>query len=262
MADARVRACFEAAEAAAEVLRALRGRVRPDFKDLGAGTTLDPVTQADRDAEALLRAELLGRFPGDGFLGEEGAPEASRSGWLWVADPLDGTLNFSHGGGHAAVSLALLRDGEPVAGAIVPVAGAATQAERGGGAYRSGVRLEASGVRHLGEALAATDLPYDLRIRHGRARERFIRLAEAVQSVRILGSAALELVAVAAGELELYANEGCKAWDLCAGALVLAEAGGRLTAESGEPLDLLAPGPFLASNGILHEAALGVLSDP
>ena len=255
----RIRACFEAAEAAAGVLRALRGKVRPDYKDLGRGSTLDPVTQADKDAEALLRTELLGHFPGDGFLGEEGAPELSRSGWLWVADPLDGTINFAHGGGHAAVSLALMRDGQPLAAAVVPVLGDGTHAEQGSGAYRGGRRLETSRTAHLGEALAATDLPYDLRIRHGRARQRFIRLSESVQSVRILGSAALELVAVAAGELDLYANEGCKAWDLCAGALILAEAGGRLGGEDGGPLDLLAPGPFLASNGLLHDAALTCL---
>jgi myo-inositol-1(or 4)-monophosphatase len=256
----RVRACFEAAEQAAGVLRALRGKVRANYKDLKLGSTLDPVTQADKDAEALLRAELLGRFPGDGFLGEEGAPESSRTGWLWVADPVDGTINFAHGHPYAAVSLALLKDGEPIAGAIVPVSGAATLAERAGGAYRDGKRLEVSRTLHLGEALAATDLPYDLKVRHGRARDRFIRLAEACQSVRIQGSAALDLVAVAAGELDLYANEGCKAWDLCAGALILAEAGGRLTAEAGSELDLLAPGPFLASNGSLHSASVDLLS--
>lgn len=224
------------------------------------GTTLDPVTEADRDAEALLRRELLGQFPGDGFLGEEGSPETSRTGWLWVADPVDGTINFAHGSPHAAVSLALLKDGEPIAGAIVALTGLRTQAERGGGAYREGARLEPSRTTHLGEALVATDLPYDLSVRHGRARERFIRLAEASQSVRILGSAALELVAVAAGELDVYSNEGCKAWDLCAGALILAEAGGMLTAEDGHRLDLLAPGPFIASNGPLHEAAIALLS--
>ena len=256
----RVQACFEVAEAAAALLRELRGKVRADYKDLAQGTTLDPVTQADRNAEALLRRELLGHFPGDGFLGEEGAPESSRSGWLWVADPLDGTLNYSHGGAHAAVSLALLKDGEPVAGAIVPIIGEAAHAERGGGSYRGGKRLATSPVRHLGEALGATDLPYDLKVRHGSARARFIALAEACQSVRILGSAALELVSVAAGELELYANEGCKAWDLCAGALILREAGGLLTAEDGGRLDLLDPGPFLASNGPLHGPAVALLS--
>lgn len=257
----RVQACFEAAEAAAALLREMRGKVRADYKDLARGSMLDPVTQADKDAEALLRHELLGHFPGDGFLGEEGAPESSRSGWLWVADPLDGTLNFAHGGGHAAVSLALLKDGEPVAAAIVPVVGEATHAERGGGSYRAGRRLATSSVRHLGEALAATDLPYDLKVRHSSARARFIALSEACQSVRILGSAALELVAVAAGELDLYANEGCKAWDLCAGALILQEARGLLTAQDGGQLDLLAPGAFLASNGVLHPAALRCLGD-
>lgn len=256
----RVRACFEAAEAAVALLRQLRGKVRPDYKDLARGSTLDPVTQADKDAEALLRAELLGRFPGDGFLGEEGAPESSRSGWLWVADPLDGTLNFAHGSPHAAVSLALLKDGEPLAGAIVPLAGEATHAEVGGGAYRGSQRLATSQVRHLGEALVATDLPYDLKVRHGSARERFLALSSQAQSVRILGSAALELVAVAAGELDLYANEGCKPWDLCAGALILREAGGLLTAEDGGRLDLLDPGAFLASNGPLHGPAVALLS--
>jgi myo-inositol-1(or 4)-monophosphatase len=233
--------------------------VQAEYKDVARGTTLDPVTRADREAEALLRAELLARFPGDGFLGEEGQAESSRTGWLWVADPVDGTLNFSHGSPHAAVSLALLKDGQPVAGAITPVWGPSATSEVGGGAYRDGRRLNVSRVLHLGEALVATDLPYDLKVRHGRARDRFIRLAEAAQSVRILGSAALELVAVAAGELDLYANEGCKSWDLCAGALILQEAGGQLTSEDGAKLDLLAPGPFLASNGHLHDASVDLL---
>lgn len=240
------------AREAAQLLAGYRGKVATEFK--GA---LDPVTEADRAAEKFLLEALAARYPEDGFLGEEGSSRPSRSGYLWVADPLDGTVNFAHGLPHYAVSLALLKDGVSLAGAVVHAAAPECfTAERGSGAFRNGVRLKTSALADPDRALAATDFPYDRQARLGRGAARVKAFLGAFQVVRIQGSAALDICRVAAGELELYAGDGTRPWDVAAAALILEEAGGRITTWTGEPLDLLDPTFPLASNGPLHDFSL------
>jgi len=241
---------------AADILRGFRGKVATEFK-----SARDPVTEADRASEKFLVEALEQLYPADGFLGEEGTERPSRSGYLWVADPLDGTVNFAHGNPHFAVSLGLLKDGVPVAGAVAH--GAADElftAERGAGSFRNGQRLKTSAITEPGRALAATDFPYDLAARTGRCTERMRLLLAHFQSLRVQGSAALELCRVAAGELDVYAGDHTRPWDVAAGILILEEAGGVITAWDGAPLDPMAPTYPLASNGPLHAAALKVLS--
>jgi myo-inositol-1(or 4)-monophosphatase len=250
----RVAACFELASEAASILRAMRSQIQVDLKGFA-----DPVTQADRAAESFLMREILQRFPGDGFLGEEGAEENSRNGWLWIADPIDGTVNYVHGLPHFSVSLGLLKDGEPIAGAVVQAATKEHfQAERGGGSYRDSKRLSVSSTSKLQDALAATDFPYDHQARVTSGVKRFATLINACQGVRVLGSCALELCRVAAGELDLYCVEGTKAWDVAAGALILQEAGGVITDWDGAKLDVLNPRRPFASNRALNQEALAL----
>lgn len=249
----RVRACFELAEAAGQLLSERLGKVAARYK-----AELDPVTDADLAAERFLQEDLAVRFPADGFLGEEGAKAQTRSGFLWVADPLDGTLNFAHGHPDFCVSLGLLKDGRPIAGCIVrPVSGESWQAELGAGAFLKGRRLRVSTTPTLGRALASTDFPYDREARLGRGLRRLEALIERCEMFRVRGSCALELCRIAEGSADLFIGDGTHAWDLAAGALILAEAGGRLSRWDGAPLDLLddASQP-LATNGLLHAEAL------
>lgn len=253
----RADACFRLAAEAAEILASLRGKVATEYK-----SAFDPVTEADRAAERFL-VEALGRlYPGDGFLGEEGTERAGSSGYLWVADPLDGTVNFGHGNPHFAVSLGLLKDGVAVAGAVAHGANPERfTAELGSGAFRNGVRLRTSATMDPDRALAATDFPYDRPARLGRGAARVKAFLAAFQVVRIQGSAALDICRVAAGELDLYAGDGTRPWDVAASALILQEAGGRVSTWTGAPLDLMEPTFPLASNGPLHPFALTVMQD-
>lgn len=249
----RVDTCFQAVQEAAAILASQAGSTRPIYKG-----DRDPVTGADLASEAFLKRALLGAFPGDGFLGEEGTQELTRTGYLWVADPLDGTVNYAHGHPYFCVSLGLLKDGVPIVGAVAHGVGPEMfQAERGGGSYRAGRRLQVSEVGDLHRALVSTDFPYDQEARLGRGMRRVRALMESCEAVRIRGSAALELCRVGAGELELFAGDGTRSWDLAAGALILEEAGGRLTDWFGAELDLLGDPRFpLATNGFLHGPAL------
>jgi len=249
----RTDACFELAQEAATLLAVRMGKVPTEYKG-----DLDPVTEADHAAEAFLFRELMAIFPEDGFLAEEGSSRPSRSGYLWVADPLDGTVNFAHRHPYFAVSLGLLKDGLPIAGTVVH--GTTLQAwtaERGAGAFQGKKRLQVSQVTDLNRALASTDFPYDREARLGRGITRVQALLASCQTLRIRGSAALELCRVAEGSLELFAGDGTHAWDLAAGQIIIEEAGGRLTDWRGQPLDLLSESRWpLATNGHLHEAAL------
>jgi myo-inositol-1(or 4)-monophosphatase len=235
----------------------MRGKVATEFK-----SALDPVTEADRASERFLMQALRQRYPDDGFLGEEGTERSGSSGYLWVADPLDGTVNFSHGNPHFAVSLGLLKDGRAVAGAVAH--GASPErftAELGAGAFRNGVRLCTSPIDTPDRALAATDFPYDRASRLGRGAARVRAFLGAFQVVRIQGSAALDICRIAAGELEVYAGDGTRPWDVAAATLILEEAGGRVTTWTGGPLDLMQPTFPLASNGPMHPFALTVMQD-
>src|SRR5207244_7599425 len=112
-----------------------------------------PVTLADREAEALLRATLLGRFPGDGFLGEESGDTPGKSGYRWIIDPIDGTRSFVRGVPLWATLVGLEYRGEQVAGvAVVPALGHTYRALRGDGAYRGERRIRVSDVATLAEA--------------------------------------------------------------------------------------------------------------
>jgi myo-inositol-1(or 4)-monophosphatase len=189
---------------------------------------VDVVTEADRAAEELIYSRLTQARPADGFLGEEGASASSDSGVTWVVDPIDGTVNFLYDLPQYAVSIAASRDGEVVAGVVVNVAsGEVFAATRGGGATLGGRRLKVREVVPLDQRLVATGFNYVREVRTLQA-VAVSRLLGSVRDVRRLGSAALDLCALAAGRFDGYVEEGLNAWDLAAGGLIASEAGARV----------------------------------
>lgn len=215
----------------------------------------DVVTATDVASETLIRARVLDARPGDGFVGEEGDDIASSSGVVWVADPIDGTVNFLYGIPQFAVSLAAQVDGETVAGVVHnPMSGETFTATRGGGAWLDGQRLEGSGCADIAQALIATGYSYEVAVRAAQSTE-VARLLPRVRDIRRLGSAALDLCFVAAGRCDGYVERGLHAWDLAAGKLIVEEAGGRVEGLRGGP-----PGRLIvvaASRGLfepLHTA--------
>ncbi len=187
---------------------------------------VDIVTEVDREAEVFLRDRLRALRPGDGFLGEEGGQGSSATGVTWVVDPIDGTVNFLYGLPHYCVSVAAVDEQErSLAGAVVDVTRQTVfSAALGAGATQDGVPLRVREPAPLSEQLFLTGFQYrqELRARQGTA---VARLVTRVRDIRRMGSAALELCAVAAGTADAYVEEGLHLWDRAAAALVATEAG-------------------------------------
>ncbi len=245
-----------AAEAAGEVLRKGFGQ-RQEVKFKGE---VDLVTKADENAEQAIKQVLQETFPNYGMLAEEGGELKGEGNIRWIVDPLDGTTNYAHGLPLFCTSIALERDGEVILGVVYdPMANETYTAERGGGATLNGVPIGVSDTDEPMRALLATGFPYD-RDEVPAALELFGRFAVRTQSMRRLGSAALDLCYVAAGRIDGYYERSVKAWDIAAGMLILREAGGKATNYSGHKLDLEV-GEVVASNGPLHSDLVSVTSE-
>ena len=216
----------------------------------------DVVTEADRASEAAVVAAVREAFPTAVILGEEGGVYDAGGNERFIVDPLDGTTNYAHGYPLFCVSLAYERDGIVEAGAIdAPFLGLHFTARRGGGAFLNGRAIHVSGVGDLAAALVCTGfnpVAYD---RNGRY---FAALSRLAQGVRRDGSAALDLALVAAGRFDGFWEWDLKPWDVAAGALLITEAGGRVSAIDGAPFDLAA-GSIAASNRALHDGLRAAL---
>jgi myo-inositol-1(or 4)-monophosphatase len=206
----------------------------------------DMVSDADRDAEALIRDLLAAERPDDGLLGEEGAQADGASGRRWVVDPLDGTTNYLYRFPAWVVSVAL----EDAEGALVgvvhdPLHRETFTAARGGGAQRNGREIAVSGVETLDSALIGTGFGYAAERRASQAAV-VAELLPRVRDIRRAGAAALDLCMVACGRLDGYYERGLNAWDWAAGSLIAAEAGADVRPLSGEPFGLVAASPAIA----------------
>lgn len=262
---ARLDVARDAAREAGALLMRHIGRV----SDVVTKTTsVDLVTEVDIASGRAVLTRLLGAFPDDGAITEEPASleglkpvPAGEARYVWVVDPLDGTTSYVHTFPYFCVSIALLRDGRPVAGAIyAPVDDELFAAVEGGPATLNGRPIGVSARRELNEALLVTGFSYD----RTWPLERQIRMQYAflkrVQGLRRNGAAALDLCYVAAGRADGYWELEMKDWDLAAGAVILRAAGGLMTGFDGT--DWM-PGvtDVVASNGPLHEAMLQVVHD-
>lgn len=211
---------------AGEAAAHLRGLPRPDAADVATKSSpTDVVTAADTAVEQLLRDRLATLRPGEPVVGEEAGGSGVPGGVTWVVDPIDGTVNYLHGLPWYAVSVAAVRDGVTMAGAVAePVAGRLWSAAAGAGARCDGRPLRVSGLTEIGRALVGTGFAYRAERRAAQARM-VAALLPRVGDVRRAGSAALDVCAVAAGWLDGYLEHGTNWWDWAAAALVAVEAG-------------------------------------
>lgn len=223
---------------------------------------VDLVTEVDLDCERMCRAVIAERFPDHDVLAEEldAGPSARRGARCrWVFDPLDGTTNYAHGLPIFSASLALEVDGRAEVGAIYdPSRKELFTAERGEGAYLNGRALRVSETAALIDALLVTGFPYDV---HGREDDLvglFGAFLGRCRAVRRLGSASLDLCYVAAGRFDGFWEQYLKPWDVAAGALIVEEAGGRMSGIDGSPFDPAAA-HLVASNGRVHDQILDVI---
>jgi myo-inositol-1(or 4)-monophosphatase len=221
----------------------------------------DFVSAADRKAEQILVAELQKARPAIGFLTEEtGAIAGSDASQRWLVDPLDGTTNFLHGNPSFAISIALEREGQLVAGVIYnPIHNELFVAERGGGAFLNDRRLRVAARKDLDDIVISTGIPHLGRPGQKRFLEELERVMPHVAGVRRTGSAALDLAFVAAGRFDAYWERSLKPWDIAAGLLIVKEAGGTATDLNGGD-QMLAKGDVLATNQTLHRHLLALIA--
>lgn len=224
---------------------------------------LDLVTASDLASERLIIDRIKTHHPRHAILAEESGATSEHSDsqpdWRWIIDPLDGTTNYAHGYPCFCVSIGLENKGRLELGVVYdPMRDEMFTAERGQGAALNGRRIHVSPTPNLASALLCTGFPYDVRERSEFARH-FTNFIMAAQGVRRDGSAALDLAYVAAGRFDGFWEEGLNPWDVAAGTLIVEEAGGRVTNYSGGPVNIYSP-PIMASNGIVHEEMMRVLS--
>lgn len=251
---------LEASRAGSEVLLTHWGKLeaierKSSFSDL--------VTIADKASEEAIIRVIKRYYPAHTILAEESGLEGGKEAeFSWIIDPLDGTTNYTHLYPLFAVSIALCYQGTPLVGVIQnPLLQELYRAVKGQGSYLNDKRIHVSKAETLDTSLLATGFAYDRQKSPETNYTEFAKLTHLTQGVRRGGSAALDLAYVACGRLDGYWERGLQAWDIAAGALIVAEAGGKVTAYDGSPLDLYG-GKILATNGKLHPSLSQALETP
>ncbi|MFK7918294.1 MAG: inositol monophosphatase [Ilumatobacter sp.] len=218
---------------------------------------VDPVTEFDRATEALVVERLRSERPDDSIVGEEGANHRGSSEFEWHIDPIDGTVNFVYDLPGWCTSVAVLRNGQPFAGAIyAPVVDELYSAALGGGATINDQAITVSGSTDLATSLPATGFSYHLDDHRLEQAERIARVLPQIRDIRRQGSAALDLAYVASGRVDAYFEEFIQSWDVAAGVLLVTEAGGTVTTFTGDTMDVTTPAGLLAATPALHDQFL------
>ena len=205
---------------------------RADVKQKGKS---DYVTRSDIEISNFLRKRLGEQFPEVGFMSEEDGATVPDTRDFFILDPIDGTTNFMHGFSACGVSLALCSGGELTMGVIyIPYAKEIFWAAKGCGAYLNGERIECSKNKHLSDCLGLCELNAYFKNEADEAMHHARQIYTSCQDVRLLGCAAAELGYIACGRADVFLGRHLKPWDFAAGAVIVKEAGGKLTNLDGE----------------------------
>jgi myo-inositol-1(or 4)-monophosphatase len=224
---------------------------------------IDMVTQYDKQAEALIVAALRDAFPDHVIIGEEGTGDGvdTAGHYTWIIDPIDGTTNFARGLPHFCTSIGLADpDGKPLLGVIYdPNRDECYKAYRGGGAYLNDRRLQVSNIRDAVQAVVVSEFGYDKWTNPDNNSDEWAQMLVRTQASISTGAAALDLCYVAAGRVDAFWVLECKAWDVCAGIVLVEEAGGRVSNYRGTLDGVYMGRRVVASNGHIHERILTIL---
>lgn len=228
---------------------------------------IDIVTEADRETETYISAELLRCFPEHHLMGEEGGGQgapAETAEFHWIVDPLDGTVNFAHHIPNFCVSIALCNaQRQPLVGVIYePTRKDLYTAIKGQGAFLNGQRLQVSKTDNLLQSVIGSGFAYDKHTNPNDNTAQWAAFIKRVRDCRRIGSAALDLAYVAAGRFDGYWERSLKPWDVMAGVLLVQEAGGTISDyRGGDSPQWDEDGRYVASNGKIHQAMLDVLKE-
>jgi myo-inositol-1(or 4)-monophosphatase len=235
-----------AARAAGDIMRAGWGKAH-EIQFKGA---INLVTEVDHASEKVILEQLRAATREFDILTEESGAHGSDAAFRWVIDPVDGTTNYAHHFPYFSVSIGLEENGESVVGVVYdPILDQLFTATRGGGAFLNGAAIQPSQAASVSASVIATGLVYDV-WESERGIAEIVRLMKRARSLRINGSAALDIAYVACGRLDAYCDSGLSPWDISAARLILAEAGGRFQMYGdAAPVDLQF---CIASNGKIH----------
>ncbi len=254
-----IQLAIEAALEAGRFLKESVGQVLQVERKFDQETNL--VTQIDRKAEEIIITKIRQRYPDHDFLAEESGSQGKQSDYRWIIDPLDGTLNFTHGVPLFSVSIGLEKQGEVIAGVVYePHLGELFTAEKGKGAFLNKRPIHVSRVDKLIESLIVTGFPYTIRDNPENAIQHFVNVLMKAQGVRRLGSAAVDLCYVACGRFEGFWEVALNVWDMAAGVLLVEEAGGRFSDFHGAPSSIYTK-QVLATNGLVHDKLVEILEE-
>ena len=233
----------------------------------------DLVTNVDKATEKFIIKAIKKEFPDHGILAEESAKtlkNAASKEYIWIIDPIDGTTNFAHGIPNYAVSIAIFQttakesssnyeymSGELIAGVVhAPLLKETFYAGKGKGAFLNGKKIKTSPTKTIKDSVIATGFPYEDKEEN---MHYFNKVVKTSRGIRRFGAASLDLCYVAAGRFDAYWELGIKPWDIAAGALIVEEAGGKLSDTNGEPLDLFGE-DILSTNSKIHKEMIDLFS--
>lgn len=217
------------------------------------------VTNVDKASEKHIKEFIQKKYPAHSILAEESGELKNASEYLWVIDPVDGTTNFAHGLPIFAVSIGLQRNGITIAGVVYDVMQNVTYlAETGGGAYADSRKILVSKNDKLSRSVLATGFPYNISENPDKAIEKFAAFTKSARGIRRLGSAAIDLCYVGKGIFDGFWEVYLHPWDICAGKLIVEEAGGLVTDFKGNAIDIYTH-YVLATNGLIHNRMIEIL---
>lgn len=228
-------------------------------KDIKLKSISNLVTKVDKISEKKI-VELINKyFPNHSILTEEAGDIKKGSSYQWIIDPLDGTTNYAHNYPFFSVSIALKKDNEILLGVIYdPIQDEIFSALKGKGSFLNGKKIRVSSVDKLRDSLLAFGLPYDLTL-DDKNFVSFINLCRRSHGVRRAGSSALELAYVSCGRLDGYWCQRLNPWDILAGAILVEEAGGRVSDFDNNKISFNQTS-IIATNGLIHEELLKTLN--
>lgn len=271
VSDKAIQVALEAAKVAGAIQKEWLGKVL----NISYKGEINPVTEVDKLCEENIIKIIRREFPYDPILAEEGVITSATSSnpssplsefspsYQWIIDPLDGTVNYSHGVPIFCISIAIadINQRDDILFGVVynPMLDELFTAKKGAGAYLNENPIKVSKTAELSKSLLATGFPYDIKTNPQNAVTHFINFLLSAQAIRRAGAASLDLAYVAMGRFDGFWEEKLFAWDVAAGVLLVKEAGGMVSDFSGNPIDIYKPKETLASNGLIHNAMIEIL---
>ncbi len=219
------------------------------------------VTQIDKASEKFITDFIRKKYPAHGILAEESGILKNSSEYFWVVDPLDGTTNFAHGLPIFSISIGLQKNGKTIIGVVFDVMqNILYSAEVGSGAFANSKKIDVNSNDKLAHSVLATGFPYNISENPENAIEKFKAFLLKSRAVRRLGSAAIDFCYVAKGVYDGFWEVYLHPWDICAGKLIVEEAGGLVTDFDGNEIDIYSK-KVLACNGLIHNSMLEILKN-